>query len=79
MKTIADEWETYKKEVVPPQAGENQVYETRQAFYAGASIVFGTLSQLGKERVPVEVGVSVLTKLMQECTAFAEKTVRGGG
>jgi len=36
MGIIADGWDSYRSEVVPPDALPVQVQETRRAFYAGA-------------------------------------------
>lgn len=47
MKYIERGWLSYRAMVVPADAGEVQVNETKQAFYAGASILFTTLMQPG--------------------------------
>lgn len=44
---IARGWESYRRMVVPADAGEVQINETRQAFYAGASILFTALTSPG--------------------------------
>ena len=35
--TIGEQWESFRKEYVPADAGPVQVTETRRAFYAGAA------------------------------------------
>lgn len=48
MKRIEAEWQSYKTMVVPPDAEEVQLKETRKAFYAGAVGLFDILmSQQG--------------------------------
>jgi len=36
---ILEEWNDFRK-VLPADAGENQVIETRRAFYAGAAVAY---------------------------------------
>ena len=45
MKYIEDQWNSYRAMCVPKDASEVQVKETKQAFYAGASILFTFLMQ----------------------------------
>lgn len=40
MAIIKDLWVSYLESVVPKNACENQVIETKRAFYAGASCMF---------------------------------------
>lgn len=40
VKTIFQEWQSYAREVVPPNAPEVQREECRRAFYAGAMAAF---------------------------------------
>ncbi|TFH40740.1 MAG: hypothetical protein E4H01_16075, partial [Lysobacterales bacterium] len=44
MKLIERAWQSYRVNVVPHDAGEVQLKETRNAFYAGAAILFTTLT-----------------------------------
>lgn len=43
MRHIETGWNSYRKMVVSSEASDVQVRETRQAFYAGASILFESL------------------------------------
>jgi len=43
MKYIKQGWDSYYKLVIPPDAPDIQVSETKQAFYAGAAILFQAL------------------------------------
>jgi hypothetical protein len=42
-KFIEAAWEGYRKMVVPSDASEVQVVETRQAFFSGAAVLFEVL------------------------------------
>lgn len=39
-RTLAEQWRSYEKQVLPPAAGAVQRQETRRAFYAGAQSAF---------------------------------------
>ena len=43
MKYIANGWKSYQSMVVPKDAPDVQIKETRQAFFAGAAVLFETL------------------------------------
>lgn len=43
-KTIADQWQGYREDVVPEGASEMQIEQTQLAFYAGAMTVFRMMS-----------------------------------
>ena len=43
MKLIEQAWDLYRERVIPPQAGEVQVDESRKAFYAGATALFTSI------------------------------------
>lgn len=40
VQPIAKEWAEYCKQVVPKEAGYNQVKETKRAFFSGANALF---------------------------------------
>ena len=44
MKVIERSWRSYLASVMPKDAGETQIKETRQAFYSGAAILFTTMT-----------------------------------
>lgn len=44
MKTVAEEWKSYKEEVLPPDVGPTQLNETQKSFYAGAKSMLSMLS-----------------------------------
>lgn len=43
-RRVAEAFEMYRRDVIPLDAGEIQVTESRRAFYAGAHALFRTLT-----------------------------------
>ena len=68
MKTIKQQWEGYERKVVPPEAGQAQRSETRQAFYSGALVILNSLHQIGE--MPEETGISTLNALRDEVQEY---------
>lgn len=78
MRTIADQWASYDREVLLPAAvGEVQRTETRRAFYAGASALFALVSGLGIDDISEDQGADELEVLSQELQAFGEAIGKG--
>ncbi len=50
MKTVAEYWDDYERAVVPKGADDSQRFQTKCAFYAGASSVFELMLDAGNER-----------------------------
>jgi len=64
-------WELYRK-VIPAQASEVQVTETRTAFYAGASHLFAqVMLRLDPDKDPTDGDLAVLDGIHEELVAFA--------
>ena len=76
MGTIKESWESYKELVIPKTAGPVQIAETRQAFYAGAHVVFGITTMIGEPFVPEELGLAQLDALKAELDAY-QKEIMG--
>jgi len=83
MSILRDGWESYEKEVVPPNAGTVQKNETRAAFYAGAACVFygiiNTLEDTGDdepteadEKIVDRVDLRIALLLVQELREFIQ-------
>lgn len=68
---IRDGWESYLAEVVPRSAGENQIRETRQAFYGGAGIALAAISAIADESISEDEAARIIGELMQEVNDFA--------
>lgn len=64
---IEDAWQSYRKAVVPPGASEVQVNETRQAFKAGAAVLFHTvMNALDEDAEPTTADIEFMGALQQE-------------
>ena len=46
MRRLETEWASYRTAVVPKDAGEIQVEETRRAFYAGAAALYSVVMRM---------------------------------
>lgn len=83
MNTIQSEWQHYAETVLPPDAPEVQLRETRRAFYAGYlsammqitdiahSVSEGNLSEDG--------GKGIMDGLREELADFARSVFEGTG
>lgn len=68
MKTLKEEWESYKKAVYPAGIPVDQNRECAMAFFAGAAGMFGLMnkaSELSEDNAVVEI-----EKLHQEIESF---------
>lgn len=66
--TVLEMWAAYLVEVVPADAGPNQIQETRRAFYAGAWRMLQTMKALGNE--DFDDGVAALEAMQNELKDF---------
>lgn len=70
-KYIEMSWNKYRNMVVPPDASDAQVDGTRQAFYAGASILFTTLMfALDPGEQETEADMRLMESLQAEINEF---------
>lgn len=67
---LARAWESYRAKVLPPDAPDVQVVETRRAFYAGATIVLEICKRVGAPDVSEDLGVLQFEMLDREIVAF---------
>ena len=72
MNTIQSEWGEYRKQVVPPDAGEVQLAETMNGFYAGASAALRIMSNISESDISTEAGVAIFDGLLDEVCRFVE-------
>lgn len=72
---VAREWDLYRRTVLPADAGDVQVSETRRAFYAGVFSLFTTFVALGQ--YPDDEGEAVLAGILRECHAFNADVAAG--
>lgn len=76
-KLIARGWERYRQMVVPRDASEVQVKETRQAFYAGASVLFTTLvNALEPGQEATDADLRKMNDIQAEIDAFGQELDR---
>ena len=71
---ILEEWNTYRKMVVPPNATDDQLLQLRRAFFGGASMAY---SLMVNESVEPEHGLEVLNDMDAEFRDFAERSKTG--
>lgn len=71
-KTIADNWRSYHRRVLPPDAGPIQVRETRRAFYAGAAMMFGMVSKVGDDDRSEAESMEVMDRIWAEIQGIGQ-------
>lgn len=80
--TIKDAWLSYRATVVPVDAPEQQVDETRLAFYAGMFDILSHLRLMGEVGVDDTQAVKHLNDLYtnskQACLDYAKKADKNG-
>jgi hypothetical protein len=69
MSTINERWNDYRERVIPKDAGEIQLKETRRAFYAGTISTLEAVLALKEESD--EKAIAWLHATEDECLAFA--------
>ncbi len=73
-RVIAGKWSSYREQVVPAEAEETQVVETRRAFYAGAAAVYWTLiHKLGDSPDPTPEDIALLDGIAAEIQEFVDE------
>lgn len=71
LESIAELWESYRAECVPADASEEQVRESKQAFYGGvAAFYFQIMGGIGCGRVSEDVGEAYLEGIEREIAEF---------
>jgi len=72
-RRIGAAWEQYREQVLPANAGQAQIDETRKGFYAGAAALFGIVAggvSPGNEVEPSDLAMlDDLVHELQECVA----------
>lgn len=76
MNYIEKGWEGYRK-LLPPNASEVQIRETRQAFYGGAAILFEALMRgLDEGEEATDGDVQIMTDIQRELQEFGAQLDR---
>ncbi len=71
MRYIENAWQSYCSMVMPADAGEIQIKETRQAFFAGVAILFQTMMvSLDPGEEPTDRDMQRLSDLQDELDEF---------
>lgn len=74
---LQEEWQSYRRKVLPAAAPPVQVQECRRAFYAGAMAAFAIYHAIGDDAISEDEGVQILSDLQDELDEFP-KLVREG-
>ncbi|MBZ0086495.1 MAG: hypothetical protein K8F33_00100 [Thermomonas sp.] len=77
MNTVQEQWDGFRKLVVPKDAPEVQVTEMRRAFYAGVEAMLRIQWAIGDDAVSEDAGVAILEGVHDECRRFAEDVANG--
>jgi dsDNA-specific endonuclease/ATPase MutS2 len=78
MKSLAEQWATYRERVVPEDAPPVQVVESRRAFYAGTeSLLRSMMTGLDPGTEPTEADLDRMDQLEAELEQFAEDVKQG--
>lgn len=73
-KYIQMGWDSYLNLVVPKDASEAQIAETRQAFYSGAAILFeGLIKLLDPGPNVTEADIQRMIDIAAEITAYGQE------
>ena len=78
MKTLAEMWDSYRRSVVPENAGPVQFRETRQAFYAGATALLEEQKASPDGMSDVEMAQVILGWDAEIAEFVAKVRARGG-
>jgi hypothetical protein len=70
---IEREWQVFAKACVPPDAGPQQVADTRAAFIAGALVALGFVHNVANVVEDDKEAANHLTRMHQEILALAAK------
>lgn len=77
LPTVADEWASYERAVLPPGVSAVQRTETRRAFYAGCRAMMTLALNVAPDAVSEDEGAAYLGRLEDELTAFNERVKAG--
>lgn len=70
-KVLQYAWDSFRKDLIHPEAGDVQVNEQKKSFYAGALVVLTAALQIAEQDLPDDRGTAVMHSLWKECENFA--------
>lgn len=77
-KLIAEQWNTYLIQVLPPSASITQRRETKRAFYAGAhSIFLAVMAAMSAGPEATDEDLTIMADIQAEAEAFARDVAAG--
>ncbi len=76
-RTIAQQWATFERLVMPAGAGPVQRQEMRRAFYAGFQGALNVGTEIAAADLSDEAGAAVLQGLHEECQLFVGEIQAG--
>lgn len=77
MISIKEQWESYRRHVIPRNATEVQVRECMRAFYAGAQSMMNINIAVSDESITEEVGEQILANAHDELQNFVSSVMSG--
>lgn len=77
MKTVAEQWKSFRDEVMPPNVSRIQQQEMRRAFYAGAQALLTLMVVNVTDEMSDEEGGEYTNSLSEELMAFAKDVKEG--
>jgi hypothetical protein len=76
MKIIESAWLDYREKVIPADAPDIQIDETRKAFYAGAGQLFQSILRvLGPGEEPTDADLTIMDGIQEELEAFLKDVI----
>ena len=79
MRTIQENWDSFQEKVVPKDAGPHQITETRNAFYAGAMVMFSSMTDLGDRALSDPARMGILNGYVEEIDGYAKGVFKSAG
>lgn len=73
-RTMEQEWNEYRAQVVHPKAGHAQLRETKLAFYAGAKAMFELIKE-ATDAEDVEEAIDTIQGYDYDLFKFAKKVI----
>lgn len=73
MSSIELMWESFRRDVVPPDAPETQIVESRKIFLSGACALFWLIQKAGE--LDNEEGMAIFEEIAQAVDAVGEEAM----